>query len=503
MRKFKLRLLYFLLPYFFLSELSAQFPYHKLTQQHCFINSIGQLPNDSGFIFAYGTTKGSAITDSTSSNVHLLFFNRHGVFLRDTVIDSTIRIGTKLHPYKNRTFCGIYKSMLVNGHWKDIAGVAELDVLGTKFLKWKWLGVDSLNGTLFAFHNDKILYTNHKGSDSTQLSVLDSNLTIVQHKILKGRVWSTIYSNYTPQLLGSGLIPNTNKIYQLVMLDNSLNFYRTKVIDSLGLDSFSFLGQVVNANMMSMDSRLVEHDTSKTILSFSNRFCDKFPCSVNKFNKVVTVILEQNEVKRISRIGDSQVASEVFATKILGNILFHVAYAKPTNYLSSLPGNEETKLLVIREDILSTKLDTFYYSEPGTWLYPTSIEITADTSIIITGGRYNMINPKVDDQVEGFILHFNRSGHQLYTGQFAQRKDLDRFAFPNPVNNHTLFLKNVQIGSQLRLLTMEGKVLMQGSLDQSQTTVLNFETIPNGVYLLEINFQNTRHVEKVIVIRPD
>ncbi len=83
------------------------------------------------------------------------------------------------------------------------------------------------------------------------------------------------------------------------------------------------------------------------------------------------------------------------------------------------------------------------------------------------------------------------------SGLSINESAIDNFKmYPNPVNDK-LFIKGVEIGTQIKILDITGKVVFE-NLSQVNDNVLNVSALKSGVYFIELRLRNSSTIKKII-----
>ena len=69
--------------------------------------------------------------------------------------------------------------------------------------------------------------------------------------------------------------------------------------------------------------------------------------------------------------------------------------------------------------------------------------------------------------------------------------------YPNPTN-HLLHIDNLQTDAGYRILSIVGTAIQQGQL-RAGSNELNIRELPPGMYLLEVNEDGKRTIQKIVV----
>jgi len=468
---------------------------------HVILQPITFLPDNKGFLTTYLTTRPYNQVDSAFEYQHFLLLNNAGQQTHDFVPDSFNNMSSQLHSYMGKYYFGTIRTHVNNGNFSFKQGLSKYDPTTKQIVLHQDFANQAINTCQYAFFKDRIFCGYNVSHDSSDIFLLDTNFNQLRKKRVRGAILGAILNNYTPQLVGIKLrsVHPINPL-DVVMLDSSFNLLRELSIDSLGLDSLIVPGQTIKAWVNSMDPRIVGHDTNLTILSFSNKFSEKTGSIIKSRSKAVSVEIQHNIVKRITRAGQINRETLSSASKSIGHLVFHVGHEQGVNSPFFYPPKDSSRLILIKENLVTKQVDTTYYAEPDQAFWPASIDVTDDTSVVVSGTRYNYVNPNVPDVSEGFILHFNKNGQVLYTGIREQAKDDSFTLFPNPCSGATLNLKSATYPVQVNIYAMDGRRI-ESMLIIDKTQHLQVQDWPNGLYFVQCSNAQGTYTEKVVIQR--
>lgn len=132
-------------------------------------------------------------------------------------------------------------------------------------------------------------------------------------------------------------------------------------------------------------------------------------------------------------------------------------------YPGNAPQSTPSKILVQKLDTNGVLKWVKYYGEANMYYNPMAICATADSGAVISGMRYNLVNPAVPGACEGFVLKIDKDGMLLTTG--INKSPAEKTVFkvlPNPADDFISFKTGTNNNFFVEIYNNLGKQVFSG-----------------------------------------
>ncbi len=287
---------------------------------------------------------------------------------------------------------------------------------------------------------------------------------------------------------------------QVMELDTNFN-----VLSRFNLDSLSYVNPGCGEKIgISGGSSISFHSLS------SNKYavigCYPVVTSANCANKYqnITAIIKNNSQVLKSNIIGSTYKDNVITGNAASSMRYNYIYTAATvgyNQSNPLPPQTNTtQVLVHKIDTAGNLIWAKYFDEPNFYYIAYGTCATADSGVVVSGMRYNLQYPIVQNICEGFIMKLDKSGNQQYvgiknnTGGFSTNYHK---CYPNPANNSLYFDLPLQENIEIKLYTAIGQQVLLETNYQNISQI-NISGLSNGTYFYKIKTKKNNYSGKFI-----
>ncbi|MCC6181030.1 MAG: T9SS type A sorting domain-containing protein [Bacteroidia bacterium] len=300
---------------------------------------------------------------------------------------------------------------------------------------------------------------------------------------------------------GYGFPPISVSGSQKIVVDTLFN-----IVNIYNLDSLTYViagGSVVTgcSSQISIDALYfkilpISHTKNYLIGQYDvvyNANCD------SKKNLIHSVIDHSNQIINSKIIGDStrdvRYADNINYACYNNGSIYTVA---AESYTGQILQNNNTNILVIKSDTLGNLIWTKKYGD-NMFYRPVSIIQTLDSSLLISGIRYDYQNTTFLNIAQGFILKLDKDGNPIMTGvkQYSSETFNEINCYPNPAYN-TLFI-DVPFEKEYTLLiyNLLGEIVFSKENYKNQTEI-DIHHLLSGAYVLKVKVKNRWLTHKLI-----
>jgi len=328
-----------------------------------------------------------------------------------------------------------------------------------------------------------------------KLFKLDFNLNKLDSFSFNG-LYDTHLANYgNNMLLVGGGFPMGSTFGNNQVLEIDTNF---NTISKFNLDSLTSVnpGCLSNVGITYYHTNVYELTPNKYLVS--GFFPVTYASSCLNDNQNVNAVIKNNsQVVKGCHIGKQSGIEDLYTVPLTStakkyNYIFNVATSGYSLTNPSPPQSNTTEILVNKIDTSGNIVWTNYYNTNNYYYSPLGVCGTADSGVVVTGIRYNLIAPAVSNICEGFVMKLDKNGIQQYLG-VAESNGINTNpvkCYPNPANNILYFDISIDSEAELEIYNNLGQILHRESNYKGLTPVKTIDYV-SGVYYYKIKLETT------------
>ncbi|PBQ32707.1 hypothetical protein CNR22_13295 [Sphingobacteriaceae bacterium] len=324
----------------------------------------------------------------------------------------------------------------------------------------------------------------------------DFLFNILDSSLIDGNIQDIIVHNN--HLVASGFFfsANSGGYCQTAELDSSL-----QILNVLTLNNLSYIPECgIQVGIMG-STTLVDIDELKYLVTGSGVVTNT-NCSTG-FRKNISAIIHNtasifsSNLIGLENVDNMNFLPGLFTSKYLKQV-YSVSYVIRSYIPAPDPRNVTTKIAIAKMDTSGALQWLKHYGEDKYYL-PISIFATSDGGAILTGLRYDTVNPVVANVGEGFVMKIDKSGNEIFVGLIDKNAPNIKFhkCFPNPALDEIKFELPLEKSATISIYNELG-IEIDIFLDYHSRSSISTVHLSSGLYTYKIKTKSSVYSGKFV-----
>ena len=326
-----------------------------------------------------------------------------------------------------------------------------------------------MGGNIFVALNKEQVFS-HGNGDTSMLYRLDLNLNL-KDSVGKSNYLLDLNSNDTCLIYSQVNLIGYNPV-EVHKITKNFNHLKTFTLDSI------FLILQNSSVKCYQYGTLLNLDQDKfAVVSNAN-------CPLDYGASALTAIFSNNKCVNAIKVGSpnqkysSHTQGSPNSTFRFGSI-YNVLYCDREMYF--VPPKIHNYFNVHKIDTAGNLIWSKYFGGDR-WYRPTGIYAANDSGVVVSGMRYDTLNPAVVGAAEGFIMKIDKDGNQVMVNVIEIQKKITSRVYPNPATSEIYIELADDAKYELKIYDTQGKEVM--TVQQfTRTKKLAVSHLTKGVYV--------------------